>query len=117
LSKRQLWLKPLAALAASAFVIAGAGVLWTLFERQARANSFVETAITTHRRQISGRLPMELKTNSEVDVTRWFSHKVPFHFELPSYSNGQQQNDLYELRGAGHLVLLCYKQTISGRIV
>jgi anti-sigma factor RsiW len=99
-SKRRAWLRPLAALAASIFVLAGTGALWTLSERQARANALVETAITTHQREISGRLPIELRTNSEAEVTQWFAQKVPFHFRLPSYSDGHKQNDLYTLKGA-----------------
>jgi anti-sigma factor RsiW len=99
-SKRRAWLKPLAALAASIFVVAGTGMLWTLSARQARANAFVETAVTTHQREISGRLPIELRTNSEAEITQWFAQKVPFHFRLPSYSDGHKQNDSYTLKGA-----------------
>jgi anti-sigma factor RsiW len=98
--KRQSWSRPLAALAASAFVVAGTATLWTVSERQVRANAFVETAITTHQREVGGRLSMELRTNSEAEVTQWFAQKVPFHFRLPSYSDGQKQNDLYTLKGA-----------------
>jgi anti-sigma factor RsiW len=99
-SKRQPWSRPLLALAASVLAAAGLSMLWSLSERQARANAFVETAITTHQREISGRLPIELQTNSEAEITKWFTQKVPFQFRLPDYSAGQKQKDSYTLRGA-----------------
>ena len=99
-SRSQSWLRPLTALAASAAVVASIGVLWTISERQARANAFVETAITTHTREIAGQLPLELRTNSEAEITQWFTRKVPFRFRLPNYSQGQKQKDLYTLRGS-----------------
>jgi anti-sigma factor RsiW len=99
-ARLRLGLRPVVAMAASVLVVAGTAVLWTLSERQARANAFVDTAILSHQREISGRLPMELQTNSEAQITQWFERKVPFHLRLPSYSGDQKQNDLYTLRGA-----------------
>jgi anti-sigma factor RsiW len=99
-SKRRAWLRQLGALAASVLFVAVAAVLWNLSERQARANAFLETAIVTHQREISGRFPMEVRTNSEPEITQWFAHKVPFNFRLPSYSGAQKQNNIYALRGA-----------------
>jgi hypothetical protein len=55
-SKRRAWLRLTDALAASVLFLAGAAVLWTLSERQARANAFLETAIVAHQREISGSL-------------------------------------------------------------
>jgi anti-sigma factor RsiW len=98
--KRRTWARPLTAIAASLFLVASVAVFWKMAERQRKVNSFVDMAVTTHERQVSGRLPIELSSSSEAEVTDWFASKVPFRFRLPSYSQGQKQKDLYKLLGA-----------------
>ncbi|HEX4170385.1 MAG TPA: zf-HC2 domain-containing protein [Bryobacteraceae bacterium] len=83
-----LWTKPLPAIATTCLVVAGAVLLWTFSQQEARANAFVNMAVKTHQQELAGRLPVEIKTNSPAEVTSWFSSKVPFHFRLPTYQQG-----------------------------
>ena len=52
--------------------------------RLARAASYVETAVATHRSYLDGNRPLTLRTGSPELVTAWFSDKVPFQFRLPN---------------------------------
>jgi hypothetical protein len=52
--------------------------------RHVRAASYVDTALTTHRSYLDGKLPLEIKSDSPEDVTAWFAGKVPFDFRLPT---------------------------------
>jgi anti-sigma factor RsiW len=63
-------------------------VLGTVFvptiTRHARAASYVNTALTTHRSYLNGKLPLEITSDSPEVVTAWFAGKVPFNFRLPT---------------------------------
>jgi anti-sigma factor RsiW len=65
-----------------------------------RAASYVEAALTNHKRYIHGELGPGIRTKSPEAVTAWFADKVPFQFRLPSSEAALQANPTYELAGA-----------------
>lgn len=69
--------------------------------RQARASSYIGTAVTAHRTYISGNLPPGLRSSSPELVTAWFADKVPFHFRLPTGEPVSDGKSTYGLTGAG----------------
>jgi mycothiol system anti-sigma-R factor len=71
--------------------------------RKVSANSYIETAVATHRCSLNGELPLEIKSESPEAVTAWFAGKVPFDFRLPSSTQGPAHEQLYRLIG-GRLV-------------
>jgi anti-sigma factor RsiW len=80
--------------------------------RQARAASFVETAVATHRSHLDRDLPLELHSNSPEQVTAWFAGKVPFQFRLPQSTPGSIPT--YQLAGAG---LVSYRGSPAALII
>src|SRR5262249_22248706 len=70
------------------------------FVRHVQAASYVQTAVATHRRYISGDLRPELESSSPEAVTAWFAGKVPFDFRLPAADSGPAKNTVYRLTGA-----------------
>jgi anti-sigma factor RsiW len=75
---------PWRAVATIAFVFVLAMVFVPTIARRARAASYVDTALTTHRSYLDGKLPLEINSESPEDVTAWFAGKVPFDFRLPT---------------------------------
>jgi mycothiol system anti-sigma-R factor len=71
--------------------------------QQARARSFVQTAVTTHRCYLNGELPLEIRSDSPEEVTAWFKGKVRFRFQLPSSPPTRYGKPSYRLTG-GRLV-------------
>jgi anti-sigma factor RsiW len=65
-----------------------------------RAASYVEAALTNHKRYLHGELAPGIRTKSPEAVTAWFADKLPFHFRLPGSDAGLQANPTYELAGA-----------------
>lgn len=100
-----LWFRrmPVPAFIACTLAIAGIVTLWRVSEREARANAFVDAAVETHRQQLAGHLPLEIRTNSPAEVSTWFASKVPFQFRLPTSQDTAEQPQRYELTG-GRLV-------------
>jgi anti-sigma factor RsiW len=70
------------------------------FVRNARAASYVETAVATHRSYMDGRFPLELHSDSPEQVTAWFGDKVPFPFRLPREESTSDSRPAYQLTGA-----------------
>jgi hypothetical protein len=68
--------------------------------RHVQAASYVETAVETHRKYLSGNLPAGLQTTSSEAVTAWFAGKVPFDFRLPAADSAPDQSLVYRLTGA-----------------
>jgi hypothetical protein len=95
------WLsrRPIAALVAFFLAIAGVALLARLSLTEARANAFVDMAAQTHRQQLAGQLPLEVRTRSSSEITAWFADKVPFQFRLPTYEEVDGQAQKYELTG------------------
>jgi anti-sigma factor RsiW len=67
--------------------------------QQARAVSYVETAVATHRGFLDGNLPSEIRSESPEVVTAWIAGKVPFHFRLPARPDTDSK-PAYRLTGA-----------------
>jgi len=108
MGKSRAWLgwlssRPIPALVASILAIAGVTTLSRLSLTEARANAFVNMAAQTHRQQVTGQLPLEVRTNSPSEISAWFADKVPFRFRLPTYQETSGQGQKYELTG-GRLV-------------
>ena len=68
--------------------------------RQARANSYVRTALTTHRLYLSGSVPLEIHSDSPAAITLWFAGKLPFRFQLPASQDAHNSTPTYHLVGA-----------------
>jgi anti-sigma factor RsiW len=98
-----LWSRPIPALVASMLTIAAVTSLSRLSLTEARADAFVDMAAQTHRRQLAGELPLEIRTTSPSEISAWFADKVPFRFRLPTYQEVSGQGQKYELMG-GRLV-------------
>jgi anti-sigma factor RsiW len=75
---------PWRAVATIAFVFVLGMAFVPTIARHARAVSYVDSALTTHRNYLDGRLPLEIKSESPEEVTAWFAGKVPFDFRLPT---------------------------------
>jgi mycothiol system anti-sigma-R factor len=69
--------------------------------RQARAASYVETAVAAHRSYLDGDRPLELRSRSPELVAAWFADKVPFPFRLPNAQSTPNGTPAYRLTGAG----------------
>lgn len=100
----------LAALAMVLFAIA-LGVLWTFrigsftpWEPGARGfprpSDIALMAVGTHLRRLRGQLPLEIISESPVQISDWFSGKVSFSLKLPNYQESSGQEKLYRLEGA-----------------
>ena len=66
-------------------------------------HAFVDMAAQTHRQQLAGQLPLEVRTTSPSEISAWFADRVPFRFRLPTYQEVSGQGQTYELTG-GRLV-------------
>ena len=88
------------ALAAAALVILGGAAFLPNVVKQAKATSYVDTAVATHRSYLEGNLPLELRSESPLAVTQWFAGKVPFHFELPTSQAKMDVTPAYQMSGA-----------------
>jgi hypothetical protein len=95
--------RPIPALVASMLAIAGVATLSRLWLTEARANAFVDMAAQTHREELAGQIPLEVRTNSPSEISAWFADKVPFRFRLPTYQDVSGEGQQYELTG-GRLV-------------
>lgn len=68
--------------------------------QNARAASYVQCALATHTKYVSGKLNPELRSHSAQEITAWFGGKVPFQFRLPSSEPASESNASYQLVGA-----------------
>ena len=89
LMKQPLWntkfaVYPWRALAAIALVFVLGMMFIPTIASNARAATYIDTALTTHRSYLDGKLPLEIESDSPEAVTAWFAGKVPFDFRLPS---------------------------------
>jgi anti-sigma factor RsiW len=67
---------------------------------EVRASEYVDAALTTHRDYLSGRLPLEIQSNSPQAVTGWLAGKVAFPFRLPDSQAQSSGAPAYKLLGA-----------------
>ncbi|HJQ69582.1 MAG TPA: zf-HC2 domain-containing protein [Blastocatellia bacterium] len=63
-------------------------------------SEFALMAVETHQRYVRGQLPLEISSVSPEQISRWFSGKVSFRLELPSYQEASGQEKVYSLEGA-----------------
>jgi anti-sigma factor RsiW len=91
------------ALAAMLFLVVGGLLLVPRLRIESNANSFVATAVDSHRALSDAALQLDVRSESPRVVSAWFSQRVSFPFRMPDA--GIATNDLakYKLRG-GRLV-------------
>jgi anti-sigma factor RsiW len=93
--------------AAAALLAVAATVWWGGSPRpapKARAGStFASVAVDAHLRHVRGQLPLEVRSESPEEVSRWFEGRVPFHLQLPDYPVGTGEEKPYRLTG-GRLI-------------
>jgi mycothiol system anti-sigma-R factor len=68
--------------------------------RHARAATYMDTALTTHRSYLDGKLPLEIQSDSPEALTAWFAGKVPFDFRLPTSQASPNSQPVYRQVGA-----------------
>ena len=96
---RQLlkWLAPVM----SVIVIAGVWVARSSTQpRRLSGPEIARFAVTTHRRHTEGALPLEVQTESERDLNRWFTAKASFAVALPAANLVTEEQQPYRLQGA-----------------
>jgi mycothiol system anti-sigma-R factor len=91
---------PWSALAAIALVFVLGMVFIPTIARRARAATYMDTALTTHRSYLDGKLPLEIESDSPEAVTAWFAGKVPFDFRLPTSQSSPNGEAAYRQVGA-----------------
>lgn len=85
----------------SVFIIAAVWVVASRRDAPASGPSeFAVKAVEMHQRYLRGQLPLEISSVSPEQITRWFTGKVSFRFELPSYQEASEQEKPYSLEGA-----------------
>ena len=67
---------------------------------EVRASEYVDAALTTHREYLTGRLPLQIQSNSPQAVTGWLAGKVSFPFRLPDSQAQSGGAPAYKLLGA-----------------
>jgi mycothiol system anti-sigma-R factor len=104
---------PWRALAAIALVLVLGMIFIPTIVSNARAATYIDTALTTHRSYLDGKLPLEIESNSPEAVTAWFAGKVPFDFRLPASQSFPNDQSVYRLVGAG---LVNYKGSYAALV-
>jgi anti-sigma factor (TIGR02949 family) len=81
--------------------------------RRVSAASYEATAVASHRRYISGTLPLQIQSGSPEAVAAWFAGKVPFVLRLPLSQADLGGKAAYHLTGAA---LVDYKNSRAALI-
>lgn len=89
-----------AGIAASVATLLVGGILLATLRIDSASASLAEVAVETHQRHASGRLPLELISDSPGEISSWFDGKVPFTLRLPNYQDTSGNDKLYRLIGA-----------------
>ena len=83
--------------------------------QRVRAADYVDTAVSTHRSYLEGKLPLEFNSDSAGEIAAWFAGKVPFHFQLPASQLGANVDPAFRLSGGrvvsfrgGHAAMVTY---------
>lgn len=104
---RRHWWQPIFAFASQWNVLVPATVVIALcliavpnIVQNARAASYVKSALATHNNYVSGTLNPEIRSHSAEEITAWFVGKVPFQFRLPSSEPVSGSMPSYQLAGA-----------------
>lgn len=88
--------------AAACFLFTIFTVMWhyTGSKSETNISKFAQLAVDTHLRRTRNQLPLEVVSESPEVVSKWFSNKVNFHFELPNYPVSPGYEKKYVLEGA-----------------
>lgn len=108
-------------LAAMVVVGLSAALIWTLIRhsmgnsigRASNPSEFALAAVDAHQRFVRGQLPLEIRSRSPEEISRWFEDKVPFNLKLPDYPELPDQPKPYELHGAR---LIGFKQDYAAYV-
>jgi anti-sigma factor RsiW len=98
--------QPRRALAVSfAVVLFAMATIWYALARREslplpRPSEFALMAVDTHLRRLRGQLPLEIVSDSALEISAWFVGKVAFALKLPNYQEASGQEKLYRLEGA-----------------
>jgi anti-sigma factor RsiW len=79
------------------------GLLITIPRSSSRPLSgpeYAEFAVTTHRQQIEGKLPLEIRSDSQQTLNEWFKAKAEFPLALPASPAAAGEVRPYSLQGA-----------------
>lgn len=87
-------------LAAALATVVVAGVLLVTIRVSPASASLADVAVATHQRHATGRLPLEMISDSPGEISSWFDGKVPFTLRLPNYDDASGQDKPYRLIGA-----------------
>jgi anti-sigma factor RsiW len=68
--------------------------------QRVRAADYVETAVSTHRNYLEGKLPLEFNSDSPGEIATWFADKLPFHFQLPASQLAANVDPAFRMSGA-----------------
>jgi mycothiol system anti-sigma-R factor len=79
-------------------------VVWLIASRRdapaSGPSEFAVRAVEMHQRYLRGQLPLEISSVSPEQISRWFTGKVSFSLDLPSYQEASGQEKHYSLEGA-----------------
>jgi anti-sigma factor RsiW len=67
--------------------------------QRVRAADYVDTAVSTHRNYLEGKLPLQFNSDSAGAIAAWFADKVPFHIQLPASQLGANVDPAFRLSG------------------
>lgn len=81
--------------------------------REVRASEYVDAALSTHRKFLTGRLPLQIRSDSPQAVTGWLAGKVSFPFQLPDSQGQPGSKPAYRLLGAS---LVGYRGSQAGLV-
>jgi anti-sigma factor RsiW len=102
MSSRKATIRYALALAAILFLVVGS-LLVPRLRVESNANSFVATAIDSHRALSDAALQLDVQSESPSVVSAWFSQRVSFPFRMPDAGIAANNLAKYKLRG-GRLV-------------
>ena len=103
-SSRKKTVRYSAALAAMLFFTVGGLLLVPRLRVESNSNSFVATAIDSHRALSDAALQLDVQSESPSVVSAWFSQRVSFPFRMPNAGIAADDTAKYKLRG-GRLVM------------
>jgi anti-sigma factor RsiW len=81
--------------------------------REVRASEYVSAAVSAHRDYLSGRLPLQIRTDSPAAVSGWLAGKVSFPLQVPDSRGQSDGKPTYRLVGAS---VVGYKGSQAGLV-
>jgi hypothetical protein len=84
--------------------VLGLALLWATIRSSppafTPASAFALAAVEAHQRYTHGQLPLEIASDLPVEISAWFTGKLPFTLKLPNYPEAPGQPKPYEVVGA-----------------